>query len=327
MANLIQGAMYQGQFLPEQEYIEAVSKLIRVDKDIIVNELLNISKAIQVSPQAAYLAWERFSTQIFANPKTQLLSVINFMGTSQQQQWVFANEEYAIQPDGLINVDKIGETIRHEYHSTILTQHLSNMFKTINTKKISKSAIMYLSNKYGYYIINSSKGLPTYRDAFWNKSEQGWKMRGQVAEAFLTHLSKIHLSNIPSKGLSIDFSNQSIIQSEGIYGFAELLYNAKNKDAWYRGGDLIVTNHKGEVIANIQLKTSLGSGSAIGRIKTASLEKQINLLLTKINSPIEMAKEFFNSLKTSAIETQLDYTIEKEGLSVVEKMLKQFDKS
>lgn len=321
MAQLATGAMYGGQFLPKDEFISAVTQTISVQQNEIVTHLLQIASSIKVSPLAAYQSWERFQTEIFGNPKTQLLAILNFFDKNNSQQWVLANEEYAIQPDGLINIEKIGTTIRQEYYSSILTEHLSQMFKTVTKKEISTTALNYLNKKYNFYPHLAQGTKATYANVFWTKHEQGFKMRGQVAEAFLTHVAKMHMSAMSSEKLTVDFSKHSILQKEGPTGFIDILYASKNKDAWFTGGDLIVTNQKGEVIANIQLKTSLGSGSAIGRIKTTALEKEINLLLQKINSPQLMAEHFYQMLETSAIMTQLNTKIEQSGYSLVNEFL------
>ena len=322
MATMMTGAMFGGSFLPKDEFILAVTSLLTEQKDQVVAHLLDISSSIRTSPLAAYQAWERLQTELFANPKTQLLAILNFFNKDQSQQWVIANEEYTIQPDGLINMQKIGDTIKHEYYSDILSQHLSQMFKTVTTKEISASALSYLCQRYHFRPQLTKGAKKTYANVFWSKSEQGFKMRGQVAEAFLTHLAKIHMSELSSEQLATDFSKQSILQKEKPRGFVDILYASKNNDAWFTGGDLIVTNNKGEVIANIQLKTSLGSGSAIGRIKTATLEKEINLLLQQINSPQIMAEHFYQMLETSAVTTELNNAIERSGYSVVEQLLR-----
>ena len=157
---------------------------------------------------------------------------------------------------------------------------------------------------------------------FGAKKNRVLKCAARLLKHFLTHVAKTHLSAISSKTkLATDFSNNSILKSEGIYGFVDLLYASKNRDAWFTGGDLIVTDKNGEVIANIQLKTSFGSGSAIGRIKTASLQKEINILLQKVNSPLKMAEHFYNMLATSAVMVELDKKIESSGYNFVEEIM------
>ena len=322
MGNIISGAMYGSQMLPKEEFISTVSNMIMTDKDSVIQHLLAIQASVGVSPRAAYLEWEKFQVNILKNPKTQLLSILNFWNQNNSQSWVVANEEYAIDPTGLINVERLGGEIRKEYHSDILTKHLSKMFSTIRNQEISSSALSYLMQKYNFTPKMAEGKKRTYANVFWSKEEQGFKMRGQVAEAFLTHVAKTHLSAISSKTkLATDFSNNSILKSEGIYGFVDLLYASKNRDAWFTGGDLIVTDKNGEVIANIQLKTSFGSGSAIGRIKTASLQKEINILLQKVNSPLKMAEHFYNMLATSAVMVELDKKIESSGYNFVEEIM------
>ena len=96
-----------------------------------------------------------------------------------------------------------------------------------------------------------------------------------------------------------------------------------NRTAWYTGGDLIVTNSRGEVVANIQLKTSSGTGAWIGNIRTATLKNQILLIKTTLLSDHYItAQNFYEMLKTSSVGEALGDAVIKEAYFLAEKNLK-----
>ena len=103
-----------------------------------------------------------------------------------------------------------------------------------------------------------------------------------------------------------------------------MLIESNNATAWYTGGDLIVTGPDGRVIANIQLKTSWGSGENIGNIAKASLDKALLKLETDLRTGnSNIANDFYETLKTSTASEALGeaaanavYDLAKESLGI-----------
>ena len=96
-----------------------------------------------------------------------------------------------------------------------------------------------------------------------------------------------------------------------------------NRTAWYTGGDLIVTNSQGKIVANIQLKTSGGTGSWIGNIRTATLKNQINLIKkTLLTDHQKTAENFYSMLKTSTASAALGDAVIDEAYNLAKKALK-----
>ena len=78
-----------------------------------------------------------------------------------------------------------------------------------------------------------------------------------------------------------DFEKDNIRQKEGS-NFIATLMNSKNNTAWFTGGDLIVVDKSGAVIANVQLKTSANEGRWVGNVTTTALNNHIRELLLLI---------------------------------------------
>ena len=318
--NSVEGAMFQGKFLPEEEFIKAVISLLEDNsiKTSLKTHLINVMQAIKTGiPKKAYICYENFYTEFLHNPKVQLLAITNFSeGSGAQETWQLMDEAQTIAPDtkGTINVTR--NKIKTYYYSSLLSEHLSQYFKVVNRKRndIEES----LAKKY-----HKSTTVNTLRDLIWTKAEQeanDFKVRGQIADAFLQHLGKYHLSFLESnEDPAKSFKNNTIFEKEGgTKGMAKSLYEAKNGTGWYAGGDLIVTNKNGEVIANIQLKTSKDQGKSIGAISTTFLENSIKKILLGLeNSTQVAAKGLYEMLKASAIPTNIENKVD----NVIENLL------
>ena len=333
-----EGAMLGGYLLPEQEFIALMVKLLQVkDKDIEV-ALDNTLKFIESGQvKMAYSEWNKFQTELLMNPTTSLLAILNFY-SSQNQTWTFVDdEENAIaNKSGALNIEKIDQDLKREYNSQILTKHLSNMFNDVSGR-MENDEIHYLYglNKSEIYKqlnpIKYGDGVYTYKTAVYG-NVFGKYLNGKIADAYLNHIGSTHweyLNNFSQKGVLPDgdhLLNSSVKQEERAIhnlNFIRLLMASTNRTAWYTGGDLIVTNSTGQVVANIQLKTSSGTGAWIGNIRTATLKSQILLIKTTLlNDHQTTAQNFYKMLKTSSVGQSLGDAVIKEAYSLAEQSLK-----
>ena len=154
---------------------------------------------------------------------------------------------------------------------------------------------------------------------------------GKVADAFVNHLGGVHPDIFTKNGLFYsDFlddkslaslehldTDEGVRQEELSHGnslsFMHLLVAAMNNIGWYTGGDLILTDSKGKIIANIQLKTSSKSGETIGAVRTAALKTIIQRILADFDKDYqETAEKFYEALATSAQISDVDNFIEKD---------------
>lgn len=268
-------------------------------------------------------AWEFFQQEYLKiSQKTTLLTILNFYNKDKNQTWQFHNEASLINDKtGLISVKKIGDEIQCLNNSQILAKHLTTLFNTLSNYRPSKSEQEIIKNQLigknaGWLEMYSLKLRHYLKNWIWTQGEQkGFKYRGQVADAFLQHVGEYHSQLLSLETKQIQNNNlPSVLQEEKSAKLINRMIEAKNRVGWYTGGDLILTDAAGRVIYNIQLKTSSGSGSAIGNIKTTELSKHINKLLILFNNQAEdrqIAMQFYEMLKTSSVKQQLQSEIEK----------------
>ena len=333
-----EGAMLGGYLLPKQEFISLMVELLQVKDKVIEVALDNTLKFIDAGQvKMAYSEWNKFQTELLMNPTTSLLAILNFY-SSQNQTWTFVDdEENAIaNKSGALNIEKIDQDLKREYNSQILTKHLSNMFNDVSGR-MEDDEIHYLYglNKSEIYKqlnpIKYGDGVYTYKAAVYG-NVFGKYLNGKIADAYLNHIGATHweyLNNFSQKGVLPNgdhLLNSSVKQEERAIhnlNFIRLLMASTNRTAWYTGGDLIVTNGAGQVVANIQLKTSSGTGAWIGNIRTATLKNQILLIKTTLlNDHQTTAQNFYEMLKTSSVGESLGDAVIKEAYSLAEKNLK-----
>lgn len=334
----IEGAMLGGSFLPEQEFKDLMKQVWDQQqgniKAAIHNCILNIESG---NILMAYKNWELFQTDILKNPKTQILAITNFYNHNGGQQWQLMDEVNSIETSGLINVAQVDADLKRIYCSEILAQHLSGLFKSVSGGQMTYDEICYCyeqatstikqrlnQEKYGDKTYTYKEGI--YGGLF----EAGY--RGKVADAYLNHLGALHwnyLDNFLNKGTSLNtlekIAHASVEQeerSQGYYNFLQLLLNSLNTTGWQTGGDLIVANSQGQIVANIQLKTSGGEGASIGHINTSKLLTSLQRIEQLYNNPIELINNFYNLLKTSAIMEQVGDAVIQTAYDLAEKNLK-----
>lgn len=333
-----EGAMLGGYLLPKQEFISLMVELLQVKDRAIEIALDNTLKFIDAGQvKMAYSEWSKFQTELLMNPTTSLLAILNFY-SSQNQTWTFVDdEENAIaNKSGALNIEKIDQDLKREYNAQILTKHLSNMFNDVSSR-MEDDEIHYLYglNKSEIYKqlnpIKYGDGVYTYKTAVYG-NVFGKYLNGKIADAYLNHIGATHweyLNNFSQRGVLPNgdhLLNSSVKQEERAIhnlNFIRLLMASTNRTAWYTGGDLIVTNNTGQVVANIQLKTSSGTGAWIGNIRTATLKNQILLIKTTLlNDHQTTAQNFYEMLKTSSVGESLGDAVIKEAYSLAEKNLK-----
>lgn len=332
-----EGAMIGGYLLPEKEFITLMIELLK-EKDKIIEKYLDNTLAFISAGQVkkAYGEWNKFQTQLLMNPTTSLLAILNFYSSSNQT-WTFVDDEEnaIINKSGALGLEKIDTGLKREYNSQILTKHLSNLFTDISGQmEVDEIHYLYGLNRSEIYQqlnpIKYGNKVYTYQTAVYG-NVFGKYLSGKIADAYLNHIGSTHweiLNNFSQTGELIDgdhLLNSSVKQEERAIhnlNFIRLLMASTNRTAWYTGGDLIITNSKGQVVANIQLKTSGKAGSWIGNIRTSTLEKQIKLIKTTLLLDHEQtAKNFYSMLKTSSATSALGDAVIEEAYMLAKKGL------
>lgn len=310
-----EGAMLGGYFLQESDFKKLITEVIAENKEDIIARIQSILGHIGNNDiKLAYHEWDLFQTEVFKNPTTQLLAILNFR-SKEKQTWEFMDEEATLSKSGNMSMTRVDEKMKQVYSSDILAEHLSGLFSTVGREEMTLDEINHAFNDQK---VNAKKTFLNdikygdkkyiYKPAIYGNIRDTY-YRGKIADAYLQHVGKTHWDDF-SKFLdsgntsSIEhFRKTSVKKEEDKYGkfaFVDMLIESNNATAWYTGGDLIVTGKDGRVIANIQLKTSWGSGENIGNIAKESLKKALLKLEGDLLSGSEnTANDFYETLKTS----------------------------
>ena len=334
-----EGAMLGGYLLPEKIFKQNIELLLDKKKDEILKQLIKIKQLIEIGQvDQVFLEWDKFQSDYLKNPKTELLSILNFYGKDYSQEWVFVDEASVISKEGKIQITKaIEDVTKQTYYSKILGQHLFNLYNSVQKDKVLYKEETEEAMNYSHVIkqhlndIKYSDKKYTYKNLIYGRDAQEYMWRGKVADAFVNHLGKIHpeifveRQNFFTNGQHFFKLHHTVKDEENSreqYGFLHLLLNSLNNTGWWTGGDLIITDKSGKVLTSLQLKTSSGSGNWIGNIKTATLEKYINKLIQEISANSKKAVDiFYSALKTSTISEQLGDSVLKEVDLVIKKVL------
>lgn len=317
-----EGAMLGGYLLPEEEFKKVFTIVLKNDKNKIISALQDVLYFIELKEiKIAYQKWDYFQTEILKNPTVDLLAITNWYNSDgRPQQWIFAKEIEALHKGGQIDITQIKDEMKKSYYSEILTQHLSNLFKTLNKSQLSyeEQVEIYENQKFSDVKSRLSIAKANGKDYRYGPiiyghgaENNGISFRGKAADAFVNHLGKIHQEIFTSQNLntaSLEPEHSVQLEEDMMrrFGFLHLLLASLNNVGWWTGGDLIITSPTGKIIANIQLKTSAGLGQAIGQIKTKTLSVLIKKLIDKILLNDEtVVDDFYETLKTSSVSEQL----------------------
>lgn len=289
---VLQGAMIGGTLLPEKQFKEVVKDLfLNVEN---VSKLNNIvDRAIRnikgKNIRAAYKNMEEFETELFKNPPTSIMVITNLNSSEGKYTWAWnKDEKNTIMKSGKISYSKtVKNNLMAEEVTEILSQHLLNLIKTIETTELSDEQINNLFKHYTYQNkktkrlmgleANQSRNL---KDIIYGNNPQ---YKGQIADAFINHVGNMHKQILSGKIDNVTPIVASVMEEEGS-NFYQLLIDSTNNTPWYTGGDLILLGDNREVIANIQLKTIINEkSSTIGKITSSTLLGHLEELKTLIN--------------------------------------------
>lgn len=332
-----EGAMLGGYFLPEKEFKSLMIQLLKENRSLIENYLNAVILNIEAKKtKEAYITWTKFQTDFLKNPTTSLLAITNFYGSGAPQTWNFFSDEVAaIQNNGLISISSADTELKRAYNSDVLASHLSGLFKSISGTKMTEREVNFLyslKRKDMLEALNQYKGTgqkAKYKEIIYRKIG-GRYYAGKVADAYLNHLGKHHWNylNRFSQGdmTGLEHLRNASVRTEelskGYLNFVQLLLDSLNSTGWQTGGDLIVTDSGGKIVANIQLKTSASTGDAIGRINTKKLAKDILKIKQNFSqNDLIVANSFYDLLKTSTVTEGLGDAIIQEGYELAAKTL------
>lgn len=231
-----------------------------------------------------------------------------------------------------------------------LQKHLGDLMNQLYYDKISRSNAEKLHDYHSYLLpekystpIRSKRqhitGLKWYQLFYQNMGFQQWQ--GNAYEAYFNHMAKHepaifdYLSKKGTKDINaLNFQKQKkrVFVEEGgetynLGNFPKLMFGQQNSIAWYAGGDIVIINNKGEVVYNIQLKTTTSASKTVFEEKVVSLQK---FLKNFVNAETvdEKAKLLFNNFKNTVANSQVvDKLGESLRQTIEEDLIKKIEAS
>lgn len=345
MAGIYEGAMLGGVLLPREEFIQVMIELLEERKQDIINALTLVQSS--KNAKEAYDNWMRFQTEVLKNPDVQLLVITNFFNNYGTQTWTFVDsEKSAINTSGQISLQEVEDSLKQSFISEILAQHLSGLFRSTQDEMTEEEVnYAYGLHKTGLLSrLNEAKYSDhtyIYKSIIYGSKKTTY-FSGQVADAFVNHLGYTHselFSNVALLNTSyIEHLADTSVKAEEFaissLNFFHLLYNSTNTVGWYTGGDLILTDATGKIIANLQVKTTAKSGEGafgnisksklLGGMTRSGIQKEgivQNLLSLMDQDNLRIAEVFYERLKTSGIIEGLNTAIDNTGMRLAEETL------
>ena len=271
--------------------------------------------------QQIYKAWEQLQKDLLNNMNVSLLAVTHFYNQNGSQEWKLYDEGSVITPSGRIDLTKADQNIMTLSVSQIFARHLSGLFNSLKSEKPSEEQLDKIRSSIQ---INSIGKDPTFKNAIWSAQEQKTvKYRGQVADAFLQHVGAYHAQYLKtSDNIKLKNFSTSAFREEGPEAWIDRLIESKNRTGWWTGGDLILLDNKGNVVFNIQLKTSAKEGASIGNLALVEFNKHIKKItdLFQNNNYEAIANQFYNMVKTSGIMEKINDNIQNTAEDIKNKI-------
>lgn len=327
---VLEGAMIGGTLIPEkefkmvlkeeilnnEEYLTELRRLIRISiNNIRSNDMKNLYKNI-----------EKIETELLKNPATSLMVINNIsIDGAKKNFYLHEDEKVFIKKSGSIRGAKLlKEKVLQEELSDILSNHLTNFIKEVETYKFTKKEIKEFFNDDIFLNYTTKREMGSRaRDSDYNLKYiiygNNPQYLGQIADAFLNHIGNMHKNLLLTKGKKLSQLQElpySIREEEGV-NFFHLLVNSTNSTGWWTGGDLILLGENNQVVANIQLKTKQGSSlGKMGKITSATLYDDLlelqNMFEQETLVNIDFfADKFYKTFKTSGITEKTEEELYK----------------
>ena len=334
MGKIVEGAMIGGSFLPEEQFKDIIKEYFDNSQNVLkIKSILITILQHKDNPRIIYNNIEKLQNELFKNPVTSLLLITNYESPIGNYNWYLkAKEGKVVTDSGILSyAETIKNSILEEEYTRILSDHLLNLIKIIETTHLSKSEIDDYFNKYTFRSskIKEKMGKRAHDNGDLMNIVYGElepdKRRGQIADAFVNHLGNMHRALFTQGLETITPFTQTVEEEEGPH-FLQLLIDSTNSVGWWTGGDLILVSGN-KVIANIQLKTILkNKKGSVGSITTDDILKKVQKLRDFIEKDLVYNKEVFanimyNTFKTSAIFDKVSKQTFEDGVKIVRQEL------
>lgn len=303
----------------------------------------------EYSAQKVYAAWEKMSAEFFGNGTVSLLAGMSFGGKTYK--WTNTIDEKDLMAASGIKVTKKGlkelEGKMTDVKAIMAADEVQDIINS-HYKKLEGALIDYRMDEESaqklHEILSYRKSTLQLRH-FTNENYEDTIFSGQrnadgkKLDAFMNHVGKHHVQlfdllngqRMSASSLSnttINFQEDdfmSYFQTRSPFGEPqEWLLDSLNTAGWITGGDVVVVGEKGEVIYNIQLKTTAGKSGKTFELSVKALfefAKRLLSIFEEETTPDKIDKlceAMYEKLKTTSANNfevaeniLMDGTIEK----------------
>lgn len=305
---MAEGIIFKGFLLSRDEFIQIVKT--EIGQSIMTDLQKDITNLLELDFKNANLIfnqWNEIQKKYFF--PTTILGVSIEMPDESNKTYTFSTSVAESETLGGNDIvfKKIMAIKMSEEAQDILNKHYMQMLAEINSSTFSKEEAQYFHIYLWYQFqkvtsysklaktaiqktrndraINSAK--TRYKEHYTNQPYNkiygalpGFSKEGKQLDAFMNHMGAHHAnlfnnsSTIASSVLpSLLNLSKSVGTEEGSH-FFYLLLESLNTTPWYAGGDIVVVDETGQVIYNIQLKSSARSNARF-KIRTNQLYRQL----------------------------------------------------
>ena len=211
---VLEGAMIGGVLIPEEEFKTVLKETI-LNNEEYLNRLkdlirLSINNIKGKNIRALYKNIEKIETELLKNPTVSLMVITNVgIDGAEKNFYLHENEKVFVKKSGsLMGTKLIKEKIMQKELSDILSNHLINFIKEVETYKFTKKELNEYFNE-NIFLNYTQKKEMGKRAA---KSNYNLKYiiygnnpqyLGQIADAFLNHIGNMHKNLLLTKGKEI----------------------------------------------------------------------------------------------------------------------------
>lgn len=328
----------------ETEVIVPIERMVKMDNGKIVSRHGAAVQTAQYDAARIYQAWEKISSEYFGNSPVTLLIGAKFGNNNYQwtntinESDIVNNKGIAVRKKALQELNDAADQIKGIYAAAevqdIINRHIDNMTAQLNSYTLStpEARRMHELLEARRSALNNAKFHftgSTYNQIIFGTQRNA---EGKQLDAFMNHMGNYHnqlfsLLSMPivsGTSLANSASNLQEIEDDfpAIFGNPDevqpWLLDSLNSASWLTGGDIVVTDSKGRVIYNIQLKTT--SHGKTFQVATSSLYYfaiEMRKLIDEEATPEELSKMMFDKLATTT--ANVGPTIEKMATESVYK--------
>lgn len=333
----------------QTQIIDVIKQMVEVNESEKVVSKHGAAVRIkgQYDAKTIYMAWENLTKEYFGNGSISIIAGAKF--GDKQYNWtkiideskVINEKGIYIQKKGLNALEEEMKDVETLYAAAevqdIINNHFDNLVKALDTYTLSKEDAIELHQLLAYR--KSKLNRPGFTGSTYNQilfaSQRN--AAGKQLDAYMNHIGNYHRSLFAAMTMGIaDAQSLKNLSSDITDDFNSMFANNRseiqtwlldslNTASWLTGGDIVVISDTGQVLYNIQLKTT-GRGKTFEVASSSLLNFAVKMrnLIDADAQPEELAKAMYNELKTTSANeiTNTEKFFEDGAYQLVEENLK-----